>query len=158
MPALPTFSAHDCRFLRRYEHSRTPFERIPSADQTYLRDIRSRLQSLAQVAVHEYHGHLEMTDFVSALSPHGRATGKYVAGIYPRSVGDERVHKSSHLQLAVCIMPEGFEISFGRGGGKSFNTAVEKVAATHRQLAAVKSALAHLSVPLIAHVERKDGC
>ena len=154
MPALPTFSAHDCRFLRRYEHSRTPFERIPSADQTYLRDIRSRLQSLAQVAVHEYHGHLEMTDFVSALSPHGRATGKYVAGIYPRSVGDERVHKSSHLQLAVCIMPEGFEISFGRGGGKSFNTAVEKVAATHRQLAAVKSALAHLSVPLIAHVER----
>lgn len=154
MPAPPTFSAHDCRFLRRYEQTRTPFDRIPSADQTYLRDIRSRLQSLAQLAVHEYHGHLEMTDFVSALSPNGRPAGKYVAGIYPRIAGDERVHKSSHLLLAVCIMPEGFEISFCRGGGKSFHAPAEKVASTQRQLAAVKTALAHLSVPLIAHVER----
>jgi len=154
MPALPTFSPHDCRFLRRYEHSRTPFDRIPSADQTYLRDIRSRLQSLAQVAVHEYHGHLEMTDFVSPLNPNGRPAGKYMAGIYPRIAGDERAHKSSHLQLAVGIMPEGFEISFCRGGGKSFNTPAEKVATTHRQLVAVKNALTHLSVPLIAHVER----
>jgi len=154
MPTLPSFSAHDCRFLRRYESGQTLSERLPSADQTYLRDIRERLQSLAQLAVREYRGKVPMVDYVSPLYPAGRVTGKYWAGVYPRAVGAEKTNKSSQLQLAVAIMPEGLEICFCRGGGKLPRDAPDKLEVAKRQAAAVQSALLHLSLPLVARVER----
>lgn len=154
MPSLPTFSAVDCQFLRRYEHRRIAVDRIPSEDQAFLRDIRARLQSLAQAAAAEYRGRLEMTDFAGTLYPNGQATSKLWAGIHPRVLGEQRSHKSSHLQLVVAIMPEGVEICFCRGSGRSPPSSPERTAATERQLLAVKTALAHLRIPLVAHVER----
>lgn len=154
MPPLPTFAPVDCRFLRRYEYGRTPFDRIPLADQTYLRDIRARLQALARVAADEYRGHVELTDFVSPLNPGGRVTGTYWAGVYPRIVGDERTQKSSHLQLAVGITPDGFVISFGRASGTSIRALPDKRTPLQRQINLVKKNLANLRVPLVAHVER----
>jgi MoxR-like ATPase len=154
MPALPTFSVHDCRFLRRYESGQTPSERLPSADQTYLRDIRGRLQSLVQIAIQEYRGRVAMTDFASPLYPGGRVTGKYWAGLYPRLFEDEKTSKSSQLQLAVAIMPSGLEICFCRGSGKLPRDAADKLEWTKRQTEAVQSALLRLPLPLVARVER----
>jgi hypothetical protein len=154
MSVLPTFSAHDCRFLRRYESGRTASERLPSADQTYLRDIRERLQAVAQMAVREYRGKLSMTDYASPLYPAGRVTGKYWAGIYPRAVAEERTYKSSQLQLAVAIMPEGMEICFCRGSGKVPRDDPDKLETTKRQTAAIQAALLRLRLPLVARVER----
>lgn len=154
MVALPTFSAHDCRFLRRYESGRTLSERLPSADQTYLRDIRERLQTLARFAVQEYRGEVPMTDFASPLYPAGRVTGKVWAGIYPTTFSDERTHKSSQLQLAVAILPEGLEICFYRGSGKTARDDHDKLEQAKRQTAAVQAALLHLPLPLVARVER----
>lgn len=154
MSVLPAFSAHDCRFLRRYENARTLSERLPSADQTYLRDIRERLQALAQTAVREYRGKVPMTDYASPLYPAGRVTGKYWAGIYPRTVAEERTYKSSQLQLAVAIMPEGMEICFFRGSGKVPRDAPDKLESNRRQTAAIQAALLRLRLPLVARVER----
>lgn len=154
MPPLPAFSPVDCRFLRRYEHGRSSFDRLPLADQTYLRDIRARLQALARVAVDEYRGHVEMTDFISPLTSGNQVARNHWAGLYPRVVGDQRTHKSSHLQLAVGISPDGFEIWFGRGGGTLPRGFPDKRQAVHRQLTLVKEKLTNLRLPLIAHVER----
>ncbi|MBK9267049.1 MAG: hypothetical protein IPM54_45640 [Polyangiaceae bacterium] len=154
MPSLPAFSAHDCHFLRRYENSRIAFDRIPAEGQAYLRDIRTRLQSLARIAADDYHGKLTMTDFVSALYPGSRATSKYWAGIHSKQPGDERTSKSFQLQLAVVIMPEGFEICFYRGAGKSLAAPTDKLAGAEPKLTAVQSALANLRVQQIARIER----
>lgn len=154
MPNLPTFSAVDCRFLRRYAETRVSFHRLPAADQTYLQDIRARLQALAHVAAEEYHGRVKLLDFVSPLNPTGQAKGKHWAGVCPRISEEPRAPKFPHLQLAVAIMPEGIEISFGRDGTQGPRVLPDQPIPATEPRAVLANALLHVPVPVITRVER----
>ncbi len=154
MITLPTFSAVDCRFLGRHVDTRSSFQRLPAADQAYLLDIRTRLQTLARMAVKEYHGRTPLTDFVSPLNPVGLAKGKHWAGVCPRVADEPILPHGPHLQLAMTIMPEGFEISFGRDDNPANQVLPPKRHHRRDQLVVDTDALLRVPIPVIARLER----
>src|SRR5690349_2038011 len=115
-----SFNQSDCETLDKYP-SNTNFRNVAQVDNSHFREIRTKLKTLAEEGVSAYSGSVVMKDFVSILSPSGRAPNILWNCIHPEFIPNskEKLNKSFGLQVALVIRSDGAELTFCFGSGTS---------------------------------------
>lgn len=152
--SLPTFSERDCALLAKFPAKKPKFNKIPPHEGDQLRDIRSRLEKLAEIGASRYGGEVPMTGAVSSLNPNGLVPRSYWACFFPKQQNAPRTSKSFSLQLTLIISPAGAEILLCLGTAKTQEKNLEAIRSNGEQLQAVREGLAKLRSATLRRVAR----
>lgn len=109
-----SFAASDCDLFARYPaRIHWDDQSVPPVDQNAFRNIRKRLEGIAQWAVRDSPTNEPLTDFVSSPNPNGRTPKDMWCCVYPADAPDEL----SSPQVALIISEEGAELCLRFGSG-----------------------------------------